>query len=205
MAAVFSFLQSACELGIEGAFLLLTIPAGFICLLRAKCSWDEAEADIQHILLTGFPPADEMWLKVKTQSHDTIYGSSRFYQSPLSVFSLLPLDGPSTTAAEMLILVCWAWALCSPANSDAWFWICNLLYTAEGSLGMCMYMYIKQSKQRCACEVWRMRHLKYPLFNFEHISVYEEKLETVKWWPKQSLLPEFRLSRCRVSETSSLR
>lgn len=49
--------------------------------LRAKCSWDEAEADIQHILLTGFPPADEMWLKVKTQLLDTIYGLSRFYQS----------------------------------------------------------------------------------------------------------------------------
>lgn len=46
------------------------------CLLslRAKCSWGEAESDLKHILLTVFPPADETWLKVKTQLLNTIYG-----------------------------------------------------------------------------------------------------------------------------------
>lgn len=149
MAMVFSLLQSACELARDGAFLLLIVPAGFFFPLRAKCSWDEAEADIQHILLTGFPPADEMWLKVKTQLLDTIYGLSRFYQSHfVECFQLASSRWPLHYGSRDALFGLLSMGLVQPCDLRCLvsFWICNLLYTAEGSLDMCVYVYIVKAK-----------------------------------------------------------
>lgn len=167
--------------------------------LRAKCSWGEAESDLKHILLTVFPPADETWLKVKTQLLNTIYGQSRFHQSHfVECFQLVssrwPLHHSSRDVGWNFGLL--SMGLVQPCELGCLvsFWICVLLCIAKKGLEM-LFM---QSKQRCIGEVWRIRCLKYLLFNFEYGSVYKEKMETVKWWSKETFL-KFRLFWFRVS------